>query len=223
MPPKAEGPAKAGSRAMYLTRTPELLKPFYRELLWSVDTAAKEIYLTFDDGPDPNVTPWVLDTLAHFDAKATFFCLGAQIARHPGLFHRTRAEGHGIGNHTWDHRNGWRTPTFTYLRNVLLCQLQTGTPLFRPPYGRISREQINALKGRFRIVMWDVLTGDFDTNITGEHCLANAVDHARPGSIVVFHDTAKAAMRMKHALPHALEHWRKEGYRFGVLAGGTTG
>jgi len=208
---------------MYLPRTPELLKPFYRELMWSVDTTAKEIYLTFDDGPDPHVTPWVLDTLQQFGAKATFFCLGAQTARYATLFRRIKDDGHGVGNHTWDHCNGWKTPAFTYLRSVLLCQLQTATPLFRPPYGRISREQIAAMKGHFKIVMWDVLTGDFDTRITGERCLANAVDNAKPGSIVVFHDTAKEAMRMKHALPLALEHWRKEGYRFSVLEGSTTG
>lgn len=208
---------------MYLAKTPILLKPFYRDMLWTVPVSGPELFLTFDDGPIPEVTPWVLDTLANAGAKATFFCVGHNIARHPSIFRRIRQEGHGIGNHTWDHPNGWRTPLFSYLRSVLLCQLQTGTTLFRPPYGRISRDQAQAIARRFRIVMWDVLSGDFDTRIDGDKCLQNAIGNAGPGSIVVFHDSLKASPRLRYALPRALEHWKAAGYSFGVLPGGITG
>ncbi|MCB9168963.1 MAG: polysaccharide deacetylase family protein [Flavobacteriales bacterium] len=208
---------------MYLTRTPEILKPLYRDLTWSIPTAGRVVHITFDDGPVPQTTPWVLDTLARHGAKATFFCIGRNIALHPDLFARIRMEGHGVGNHTWDHRNGWRTSTFAYLRSVLLCQMLTGTCLFRPPYGRISRDQVHALCGRFRIVMWDVLSADFDTRIDGYRCIRNVLDNVRGGSIVVFHDSIKAAPRMRRALPVVLDRLAGDGYRFEVLPGGTTG
>ncbi|MCB0791561.1 MAG: polysaccharide deacetylase family protein [Flavobacteriales bacterium] len=186
-------------------------------------TTERVVHLTFDDGPAPRTTPWVLDTLARHGAKATFFCIGRNVAMHPDLFARIRAEGHGVGNHTWDHRNGWRTSTFAYLRSVLLCQMVTGTSLFRPPYGKISREQVRALQGRFRIVMWDVLSADFDTRIDGDRCIRNVVQNVRPGSIVVFHDSIKAAPRLRKALPAVLENLTANDYRFVALPGGTTG
>jgi peptidoglycan/xylan/chitin deacetylase (PgdA/CDA1 family) len=175
------------------------------------------LYLTFDDGPIPQVTPWVLDTLARYDAKATFFCVGRNAAEHQDILARIRAEGHSLGNHTWDHANGWSTPTVGYLRSVLLCQAFTGSDLFRPPYGRLDRAKMRALSGRFRIIMWDVLSGDFDPQHDGEACLANVTRHAGPGSIVVFHDSIKAKARLLHALPGTLEHFAAQGYRFAAL------
>ena len=153
---------------MYLVRTPALLKPLARDLVWHMPRTERAVYLTFDDGPIPEVTPWVLDQLARFQAKGTFFCIGRNAATHPDILARIRHEGHAVGNHTWDHPNGWRTEQRNYLRNVLQCQAITGTRLFRPPYGRLTLGQSKALSKRFRIIMWEVLSADFDTTLSGE-------------------------------------------------------
>ena len=202
---------------MYLVRTPALMKPLAGELLWHMPRSERALYLTFDDGPIPEVTPWVLDQLARFDAKGTFFCIGRNAAAHPWILDRIRNEGHAVGNHTWDHPSGWRTDQRNYLRNVLQCQAITGTRLFRPPYGRITRGQSKALSTRFRIVMWEVLSADFDTSLSGEDCLRNTCGNAQPGSIIVFHDSTKAEPRLRHALPLVLEHFSREGYVFRAL------
>lgn len=202
---------------MYLARTPALLKPLMKELQWSGPAATRTVYLTFDDGPIPEVTPWVLDTLAEYNAKATFFCIGSNVAQHPELFARLRQEGHTVGNHTFDHLNGWNTQRFTYLRNVLRCQAYTGSRLFRPPYGRITRQQMKALRQRFNVVMWDVLSADFDERLDAGQCLRNVVEHSTPGSIIVFHDSLKAEPRLRHALPAALAHFAAEGYSMAAL------
>lgn len=204
---------------MYLARSHALLKALFKERVWNVPGSGKELYLTFDDGPIPGVTPWVLDTLAQHQAKATFFVIGRNAATNPALLARIRAEGHCVGNHTWDHLNGWKTSTFAYLRNVLRCQGVTGSRLFRPPYGKLTREQARALRTRFDIVMWEVLSADFDTAITGERCLKNVIRHTRPGSIIVFHDSLKAEARLRIALPKVLEHFAGQGYRFCALSG----
>lgn len=203
---------------MYLIRTPALLKPLMKELQWSGPAEGRKLYLTFDDGPIPEVTPWVLDTLAQFGAKATFFCIGKNVALHPEIFARTKQEGHSVGNHTYDHLNGWNTPSFTYLRNVLRCQTLTGSKLFRPPYGRITQQQALALRTRFNVVMWDVLSADFDRSLDGERCLRNVVEHSVAGSIIVFHDSLKAESRLRHALPAALAHFAAEGYSMEALS-----
>ena len=203
---------------MYLTRTPALLKPLMKELQWSGPAEGRKLYLTFDDGPIPEVTPWVLDTLAAYGAMATFFCIGKNVAQHPELFARIRQEGHSVGNHTYDHLNGWNTPRFTYLRNVLRCHSLTGSKLFRPPYGRITQQQTQALRKRFSVVMWDVLSADFDESLDGEQCLRNVIEHSVPGSIIVFHDSLKAERRLRPALPAALAHFAAEGYSLEALA-----
>ncbi len=202
---------------MYLTRTPALLKPLMKELQWSGPAEGRKLYLTFDDGPIPEVTPWVLDTLAQHGAKATFFCIGRNVAQHPALFARIRQEGHSVGNHTYDHLNGWNTERFSYLRNVLRCQDLTRSKLFRPPYGRITRPQTQALRKRFSVVMWDVLSADFDERLDGEQCLRNVIEHSVPGSIIVFHDSLKAESRLRHALPAALAHFTAQGYSMEAL------
>lgn len=204
---------------MYLARTPDLVKPLLKELTWNVPVHDRTVFLTFDDGPEPGVTPWVLDQLAARGAKATFFCIGRNAAAQPALMDRLRREGHGLGNHTWDHANGWDTGTRAYLRSVLRCQPLTGTPLFRPPYGRITRAQSKALSGRFGIIMWEVLSADFDTTIDGAKCLHNVTTHVRPGAIVVFHDSLKAEPRLRAALPGVLEFLDREGYRCAPLPG----
>lgn len=196
---------------MYLVRTPGLIKPFFKDLLWNVPDADDSVYLTFDDGPIPEVTPWVLDLLAEHEAKATFFCIGRNVERHPTIFERIKAEGHSIGNHTYEHVNGWNTSLFGYLRSVLRCHALTGSNLFRPPYGRITMEQANVLARKFQIVMWDVLSADFDQRTTGKECSDNVIDNFRPGSIIVFHDSLKAWDRLQVALPRVLKELRSKG------------
>lgn len=202
---------------MYLARTPALVKPLMKELTWSMPVEPRTVYLTFDDGPIPDVTPWVLDTLAEHGAKATFFCVGQNAAAHPHLLERIRTEGHSVGNHTYDHLSGWSTSTFGYLRNVARCQSLTGSRLFRPPYGRITRQQARALRKRYTLVMWDVLSADFDPNVDGERCFRNVQENAAAGSIVVFHDSLKAEASLRHALPRTLARFAAEGYTMAAL------
>ena len=202
---------------MYLAKTPELLKPLYKDLLWHVDTTRKELFLTFDDGPIPEVTPWVLQVLRSYNAKATFFCIGKNIEENQWIYNMIKKDGHSIGNHTYDHLNGWRTSSRAYYRSVIQCSRLTGSDLFRPPYGRIKREQASGLLSRFKIVMWDVLSGDFDTKASPKKCLSNVVDNASRGSIIVFHDSMKARERMQYALPRVLEHFSLMGYAFRAL------
>jgi peptidoglycan/xylan/chitin deacetylase (PgdA/CDA1 family) len=202
---------------MYLARTPALIKPLLKDFIWHMSRSGRAVYLTFDDGPVPEVTPWVLDTLAEYGARATFFCIGRNAQANPELLARIRRDGHSVGNHTHAHPNGWKTPTPAYFRDVLMCQSITGTKLFRPPYGRISREQSRALGKRFSLIMWDVLSGDFDTTIDGAKCLRNVVDHCRAGSIIVLHDSLKAETRLRFALPRILEHLMNEGYALHAL------
>ncbi len=207
---------------MYLVRTPDVLRPLARDLLWRVRTDEKVVHLTFDDGPVPEVTPWVLDRLKEHDAKATFFCIGRNVERDPALFQRIMAEGHAVGNHTWAHANGWRTSHRAYCRSVLQCDRLVRSRLFRPPYGRITRSQVGTLKRRFQPVMWDVLSADFDPRITAGTCISNVLDNVRPGSIIVFHDSVKAWPRLEKALPAVLRGLREMGYSCAALEGGTT-
>jgi peptidoglycan/xylan/chitin deacetylase (PgdA/CDA1 family) len=204
---------------MYLARTPAIARVLYGSRLWRmpVEGSDKSLYLTFDDGPDPEVTPWVLDQLRAHDAKATFFCIGKNIEANPDVFECVKAEGHVIGNHTWDHCNGRDTATATYLDSVERCQQLTGTTLFRPPYGRLMPAQGRALRDRWTVVMWSVLSADFDARKDGEHCTRNVLKHAAPGGIVVFHDSAKAWPRLELALPKVLEHFSAQGYTFKSL------
>ena len=207
---------------MYLSRTPALVKPFLGDLVWSVDTTEHVVHLTFDDGPIPEVTPWVLDRLAEHGAQATFFCIGRNAAHNPEILERIRREGHAVGNHTWDHANGWKTADLSYFRSVLECDRIVHSTLFRPPYGRITRSQVIALRKRFTPVMWDVLSADFDTRIDGDRCTANVLRNVTKGSIVVFHDSVKAWPRLEYALPRTLEELGKRGYRFAALDTGAT-
>ena len=169
-------------------------------------TDTKEIFLTFDDGPVPEVTPWVLDILAEYDFHATFFCVGENVQKHRGIFDRIISEDHAIGNHTFNHINGWFTDKETYLQNVKLCDKYVDSPLFRPPYGKMRPSQAAILKSDKTIVMWDILSGDFDLNITPETCLENVLNNYEPGSIVVFHDSLKAAEKLKYVLPKFFRH-----------------
>lgn len=197
---------------MYVSKTPAVVKALYSSLVWNMPRDTNRVYLTFDDGPHPQITAEVLTQLERYNAKATFFCIGDNVRKFPLMYDQLRQKGHTIGNHTFNHLNGWKTTDFTYLRNTLLCQQLTHTHLFRPPYGRISRPQANALGKRFRIIMWDVLSADFDQSISPEKCLENVIMHVQPGSIVVFHDSEKAAERMLYALPRTLDYISDKGW-----------
>jgi peptidoglycan/xylan/chitin deacetylase (PgdA/CDA1 family) len=205
---------------MYLAKSPFFLRWYYSSLIWNKARSEKAIYLTFDDGPIPDVTDFVLKTLEAFDAKATFFCIGDNIRKHPDVYTKLIASGHRIGNHTYNHLKGWKTPDETYLQNFMACQQLTNTPLFRPPYGRIKKSQARQIKAQYpdmEIVMWDVLSGDFDTQLAPEKCYRNVVDNAKNGSIIVFHDSLKAFDRLQYALPRCLSFFKEQGYHFRTL------
>jgi peptidoglycan/xylan/chitin deacetylase (PgdA/CDA1 family) len=208
-----------GMGKSYFVKTPWWLKKFYSQRLWSIDTKEKIIYLTFDDGPHPIVTQFVLDELKKYSAKATFFCIGKNVVAHPHVYRRILDEGHRVGNHTYQHLNGWKTKSNIYLHDIAEAARYIDSPLFRPPYGRINSFQaknINkALKNKgAKIVMWSVLSGDFDNIITKEKCLENVILFTKPGSIVVFHDSEKAFYHLEYALPKVLQFFSEKGYLF---------
>ncbi len=205
---------------MYLTRSPFWLQWLYPTLTWHKDRNEKYVYLTFDDGPIPVVTPFVLNTLKSFNARATFFCIGDNVKNHPEIFAEVLANGHQSANHTFNHLKGWDTTDEVYIENVLKCAELVDSRLFRPPYGRIKKNQIRQLKNRFpdmELIMWDVLSGDFDAGITPEKCAANVLNHTQNGSIIVFHDSVKAFPRLKYALPLVLQSLQSAGYQFRIL------
>lgn len=202
---------------MHIVRAPFFLRACYSEAIWRKSKSEKSIYLTFDDGPIPEITPWVLDLLKKENVKATFFCVGENIVKNPVLFQRLKDEGHAVGNHTYNHLRGWDTEDNLYLENIAKTQLLTQTRLFRPPYGRIKKSQSNVVKTQYDIIMWDVLTGDYDARISPEQCLKNSVNYTRNGSIIVFHDNIKAIKNLEYALPRAIETLKNQGFTFRTL------
>lgn len=201
----------------YLVKTPALLKWFYPGLTWNKSREEKTIYLTFDDGPIPEVTPFVLRTLAEFQAKATFFCIGDNVQKHPKIFEAVKVAGHSIGNHTFNHLRGWDTADKVYLENTQKCNELVKAKFFRPPYGRAKKSQLKILKKQYEVIMWDVLSGDFDTELSPQQCYQNVVGKSSNGSIVVFHDSLKAWPRLEYMLPKALQSWQDKGYAFKSL------
>ena len=204
----------------YLVRAPWLLKKWYSHLLWDIPSREKILYLSFDDGPHPEITPFVLDTLNKYQARATFFCIGKNVETYPQTYKRLLSEGHRVGNHTQDHLNGWKTPDKQYIANVGQAAKWIDSDLFRPPYGRISRFQADCLRSAplsYKIVVWGVLSADFDESLSPARCARNVTRNAGPGSIVVFHDSEKAFGRLREALPVVLEHFSGLGYRFGSI------
>jgi len=200
--------------SMYFIKTPEILKRIYPNQVWSYPVSEKKLFLTFDDGPTPNITDWVLEELNKYRARATFFLVGENAERYPQLVSRIEREGHAIGNHTYRHVNGWMIPPKAYMKDVLKCNEILHTGLFRPPYGRITRTQTRMMKSRYRVIMWDVLSGDFDKTISGKRCLKNVIENTVPGSIIVFHDSVKAADRLQYVLPRTLEYFSERNYSF---------
>ncbi|MGI9532732.1 polysaccharide deacetylase family protein [Lutimonas sp.] len=209
----------------YLVKTPRLVQKFFYNYSWRIKTDQKEIYLTFDDGPVPDFTPWVLDTLDKFDAKATFFCVGENIQKYPQIYQKIKDGDHSIGNHTFNHLQGWKTPTSKYVKNILKAdsylQNETGTSgqkLFRPPHGRIRPLQAKILRKKgYKIIMWDVLSGDFDQGLNKKECLEHTIKNISNGSIVVFHDSDKSFKNLDYVLPKVLEHFSSRGFNFKAL------
>lgn len=201
----------------YFVKTPWFVKFIFRNWVWRLSKNEKTIYLTFDDGPTPEITKWVLDVLDKFNAKATFFCIGKNVVQHTDIFRSILKEGHAFGNHTYNHLNGWNTPTHTYIKNSIDAAetTQNSTELFRPPYGKLTLSQSKKLrKLGYKIIMWDVLSADFDSKISKEQCLQNVLKNTENGSILVFHDSVKAAKKLRFVLPKVLEYYDNKGYRF---------
>ena len=186
-------------------------------LICRVPGMEKKIYLTFDDGPIPELTPEVLRILDRYGAKATFFMVGDNVKRHPDVFREVMEKGHAVGNHTYHHLNGWKTPPAAYAEDVRRCEELFRTRLFRPPYGRFTPSQYMILKKDYLFVMWSLLTWDFHRNVTPEDCLSNALRATRPGDIVVFHDNLKAKTNLLYTLPRYLESLSRQNYSFGVI------
>jgi len=216
-----------------LVKMPRFIQWLYPERIWAFSRKSNAIYLTFDDGPIPEVTPWVLDILKSHNAKATFFCIGDNVKKNPEIFRRIIAEGHSVGNHTFNHLNGWKTETSAYVENVLKCEdiistIQKNSPfeggrgdvsnselLFRPPYGKATSKQAKILQKKgFKIVMWDIISYDYETTISEEKCLQNILKNIKPGSVVVFHDSLKAEKNLRYVLPKVLEFISEKGWKY---------
>ena len=198
-------------------RFPDFIRPFFGKLVWRKDASSKVIYLTFDDGPVPEVTPQVLDILDQFNIKGTFFCVGDNVRKYPEVYAQVLERGHRTGNHSFNHIKGFSTKTTEYVDNALKALAYINSNLFRPPYGRITSIQKQRLEPRFEIIMWDLLTHDYNRKLSPETILKNIKRYSRNGSIVVFHDSVKAATNVLAVLPVAIEFWKNEGYSFGLL------
>ncbi len=198
---------------------PKALQVLYPKRIWRIDTRELRIYLSFDDGPTPGVTERVLNLLKTYKASATFFCTGRNAERHPDLLERIVQEGHGLGNHGYNHLNGKNYGNGQYLEDVHRASKAVPSPFFRPPYGRMKRKQARELSKEFRLVMWEVLAGDFDPRLNASSCRDKVIRYTRPGSILLFHDSEKASERMEKALPQVLEHFSRKGYSFHGIPG----
>ena len=210
----------------YWIKTNRLIKQLFSKQIWDLPNTERKIYLTFDDGPTPEVTEWVLSLLKAHNVKATFFCIGDNIRKYPEIFKQVVAEGHRIGNHTYNHLQGWKTSNKKYLENISECEKtmqqseynSTQTNLFRPPYGKIGTVQAAKLrKLGYKIIMWDVLSADFDVRITPEECLKNVISNTAQGSIIVFHDSRKAFKNLEYALPETIKILKEKGFVFDTI------
>jgi peptidoglycan/xylan/chitin deacetylase (PgdA/CDA1 family) len=212
----------------YWIKTNSFIKKIFSNYVWDISDAENKISLTFDDGPTPEITEWVLKELKTYQAKATFFCIGKNISKHKDVFSKIISEGHSIGNHTYNHLNGWKTATEDYLENIALCNseiqnlkseiLNQKSSFFRPPYGKIKKSQSKKLRQLgYKIIMWDVLSADFDQTISPEECLDNVLRNVKSGSIIVFHDSIKAHKNLEYTLPKALQILKERGFKFETI------
>lgn len=202
---------------MIYWNTPKFIIKWFDHLEWHYDRSEKKIFLTFDDGPTPIITTQVLDILDMYNAKATFFCLGRNVDRHIDIYKDIIGRGHSVGNHTYSHLKGWRSNLKTYIQDIHLADRYVESKLFRPPYGRIRNIQVRYLKKFYRIIMWDVLTHDYNRRIPQEMCLRTTLRSTKNGSIIVFHDSEKASRNLLYVLPKLLEHFSKKGYEFSKI------
>lgn len=199
---------------MWIEQPPRILRALYPDALWRMDASKKEIYLTFDDGPIPEVTPWVLEILDRYDIKATFFMVGDNARKHPAELEMVRERGHMLGNHTFNHVRGFQIDAETYADNILRADALLHTPLFRPPHGFMTPAQYAYARRHFRIVMWDLVTRDYSKRLNGEQVFRKVQRYVRPGSIITFHDSVKSEPRLRYALPRSIEWLLEEGYAF---------
>ncbi len=202
---------------MHFVRPFFFLPYLFPSATWRKEKNKNNIYLTFDDGPIPEITPWILDCLKEKDVKACFFCVGDNVRKYPELYQRILDEGHQVGNHTFNHLKGWDQEDSNYLDNIAQCRTLVDSQLFRPPYGRLKKSQLSQVSKDYEVIMWDVLTGDYDKRISPEQCLNNAVNYSRAGSIIVFHDNIKAIANLQYALPRTIDQLRAKGFQFQLL------
>lgn len=201
----------------YFIKIPWIVKQLFSSYYWDLPSAENAVYLTFDDGPHPTITPWVLDELKKAGVSASFFCIGKNVKQYPEIYQRILDEGHAVGNHTQHHLNGWTTSEEDYLKDVALAAKYIDSNLFRPPYGRLRSRQAKGIpkamnKPEARIIMWDVLSADFDPSFSPQQCLSHVTDNTKAGSIIVFHDSEKAYENLFYVLPAAIGFLRSEGY-----------
>lgn len=196
----------------WYTHSSKYLKPFFPSLVWDIPTQEKVVYLTFDDGPHPDITPYVLSVLKPYGFKATFFCIGENVVKHPVVYHTIESQGHAVGNHTFNHLNGFTHDTDAYTENVKKAKQSIDSKLFRPPYGRLKLSQINQLKPDYNIIMWSCLSGDFDRKLDTNEALVQLKKLTKPGAIVVFHDSLKAQYNLEKLLPQYCAYLEQEGY-----------
>ncbi|MES2703562.1 MAG: polysaccharide deacetylase family protein [Bacteroidota bacterium] len=206
----------------YFVHTPAWLRGIFpKDLIWNMpEDDERSVYITFDDGPHPTATPYAMEQLARHDAKATFFCVGNNVAKHPDIYDQLLSDGHATGNHTHDHVNGMKTETTEYMANIAQAGEYIHNRIFRPPYGRIKASQVRALREHdpaWKIYMWDVLSADFDNTISPQQCLDNVLKHIKPGAIVIFHDSEKAWDRMSYALPQVLAYCQSQNWKMKAL------
>lgn len=202
---------------MRFASPPFLIRKYYSSLTWKVPVDDKKIFITFDDGPIPEVTPFVLEQLKKFNCKATFFCIGNNVQTNQSLYTQIISDGHAVGNHTFNHVNGWKTKQADYVKNVEQCATLIQSNLFRPPYGKILQRQIKVLAPEYKIIMWDVLSYDYDKNVSEEKCFKNVIKNVEPGSIIVFHDSLKAEKNLRYALPRTLEWVLEKGFEPAII------
>ena len=203
----------------YMPRIPSWFSKLNSSFVWSIATNQKELYLTFDDGPHETATPFVLDQLKQYNAKATFFCLGKNVQSYPRIYERILNEGHSVGNHTFNHTNGWQAKNDEYVNSITEAEKYIDSKLFRPPYGKISPFVSKLIRKKlgYKIIMWNVLSADFDENLSPEKCAENLLLFSKPGSIIVFHDSTKAWQRMSYALPKVLSYFAEQKFSFKAI------
>ncbi|HXU27529.1 MAG TPA: polysaccharide deacetylase family protein [Bacteroidia bacterium] len=198
-------------------RPPKLLQSLLPQCFWNLPNRQNKIYLTFDDGPTPEVLPLILKTLDAYKIPATFFCVGENMQKHPDLVWEMQKRNHVIGNHTFNHISGWRTKNEAYFENIEACQKVYKSKLFRPPYGRLRASQANELRRKYKIIMWDVLSYDYDKKVLPEICFRNVIDATKSGSVIVFHDNVKALKNLEYALPRSIDFLLKKDFVFDVI------